>query len=203
MNMIFEVADLAVASPATVSRCGMVRGRPCLLPDSHLRVPVMHARPAGHHEHLRPPHTTVASSHASSRSVTRPSLSLPQVYLEPHQLGWRPLLTSWLNVSCTASLPGSSAGPGCSGHAGPPTSPREACAAPSPACTCPPSCPQDLPKALGVKTKKHIEALFDWMLPACLRFNRKEVKEICPTGGGMPVAHRLLSLIGPVFQGCP
>lgn len=40
---------------------------------------------------------------------------------------------------------------------------------------------QALPKALGVKAKRHLEVLFDWALPACLRFVRKELQEISPT----------------------
>ncbi|KAL2622254.1 hypothetical protein R1flu_002459 [Riccia fluitans] len=82
MNMIFEVGDLAVASPATVSRCGMV-------------------------------------------------------YLEPHQLGWHPLMISWINT---------------------------------------------LPACFPAKVKAHLRGLFEWMVNACLRFVRKHVKEISPTG---------------------
>ncbi|KAG2501733.1 hypothetical protein HYH03_000233 [Edaphochlamys debaryana] len=81
MSMIFEVGDLAVASPATVSRCGMV-------------------------------------------------------YLEPHQLGWTPLLSSWLAT---------------------------------------------LPPTLGPKQRKHVQSLFEWIMPACLRFVRKDAKEVSPT----------------------
>ncbi|KAK3267509.1 hypothetical protein CYMTET_23939 [Cymbomonas tetramitiformis] len=80
MNMIFEVADLAVASPATVSRCGMV-------------------------------------------------------YLEPHQLGWEPLMHSW-----KVTLP------------------------------------------LKQKVVDHVVELFNWLVPACLRFVVKSVREISPTG---------------------
>lgn len=82
MNMIFEVGDLAVASPATVSRCGMV-------------------------------------------------------YLEPHQLGWQPLVASWL-----------------------------------------PNLPNPL---LNPETRAHLQGLFDWLVPPCLRYLRKSVREISPT----------------------
>lgn len=50
--------------------------------------------------------------------------------------------------------------------------------------TPPACCPvymQSLPKALGTKAKRHLEVLFDWALPACLRFLRKELVEISPT----------------------
>ena len=80
MNMIFEVQDLAVASPATVSRCGMV-------------------------------------------------------YVEPSQIGWRPLKDSWMNT-----LPGHLEG-----------------------------------------KKDLINSLFEWLVDPCLRFVRKNCKEIVPT----------------------
>lgn len=109
MSMIFEVGDLAVASPATVSRCGMV-------------------------------------------------------YLEPHQLGWEPLLSSWL-----ASL----------------------------SATCP---------VLGKANFERLRRLFLWLLPPCLRFVEKEVKEISPTApSNLAVsAMRLVeSLLAPQFRNLP
>ena len=45
----------------------------------------------------------------------------------------------------------------------------------------PPPPPQALPKALGSKARKHIEALFLAMMPASLRCVRRELKEISPT----------------------
>ena len=60
-------------------------------------------------------------------------------------------------------------------------------------CICMPSCQQTpysffffalsqtLPAAIGASASKHIEALFDWALSACLRLVRKEIKEISPT----------------------
>lgn len=59
------------------------------------------------------------------------------VYLEPHQLGWKPLLASWVNT-----LPKSS---------------------------------------LGEDIVDHISDLFNWLLPVCLRFLRREMKELSPT----------------------
>jgi len=81
-SMIFEVGDLKAASPATVSRCGMV-------------------------------------------------------YLEPHKLGWEPLLASWVNTL-----------------------------------------PAD---ALGAELVQRIRSLFLWLLPALLRWVKKECREVSPT----------------------
>jgi dynein heavy chain len=80
MNMIFEVADLAVASPATVSRVGMI-------------------------------------------------------YVEPTQMGWEPLMLSWLNT---------------------------------------------LPPAVA-EHRSLIQKLFEWMVTPCIKFVRRNCKELIPT----------------------
>ena len=88
MNMIFEVQDLAVASPATVSRCGMV-------------------------------------------------------YVEPQNIGWVPLKQSWLNT---------------------------------------------LPANL-LEHRERIDALLLWLVEPCVRFVRRECKEINPTSDiNLPVS---------------
>ncbi|CAG9466170.1 unnamed protein product [Pedinophyceae sp. YPF-701] len=96
-TMMFEVMDLAVASPATVSRCGMV-------------------------------------------------------YLEPHQLGWQPLTHSWL-----AALPG---------H-------------------------------FDEEIKGHLLHLFNGLVPVCLRFVRREIKEASPT-----LDANLVSTLMRIFTSC-
>jgi dynein heavy chain len=80
MNLIFEVEDLAVASPATVSRCGMV-------------------------------------------------------YVQPDLLGWRPVVQSWLTA---------------------------------------------LPSGITPACKAQLLALFDWLIPPCLRVAMKQTKAVLP-----------------------
>lgn len=80
--------DLAVASPATVSRCGMV-------------------------------------------------------YMDASQVGCRPLMLSWLNT---------------------------------------------LPETLSGPPARHLLALYDWLVPVCLRWLRREVREVSPTLDGNLVA---------------
>ncbi|KAK3261161.1 hypothetical protein CYMTET_29916, partial [Cymbomonas tetramitiformis] len=80
MNMIFEVQDLLVASPATVSRCGMI-------------------------------------------------------YVEPTEMGWRPLFHSWLNTL----------------------------------------------HEVFTDLKPVIEKMFEWLVDPCVKFIRRNCKELIPT----------------------
>lgn len=70
------------------------------------------------------------------------------VYLEPHQLGWQPLLVSWMST---------------------------------------------LPSSLGTCLIERIGRLFSWLLPACLRFVRKTIKEVSPTEDAN-IAHSAMNL---------
>ena len=115
-NMIFEVMDLAVASPATVSRCGMV-------------------------------------------------------YLEPHQLGWRPLVVvralAFVRIGHprTPAVPRLQQGPDLSHGC-------HICNLQSWLATLPPH--------MGESHRKHLLGLFDWLVPVSLRFLRRELKVRSP-----------------------
>jgi dynein heavy chain, axonemal len=96
MSMIFEPMDLLVASPATVSRCGMI-------------------------------------------------------YLEPEQLGWRPLLTSWLETNSKGGKFNVE------------------------------DEDKILNFTLYSPDVELIQGLFNWLVEPCLCFVRKELEEMSPT----------------------
>ena len=105
MNIIYEVADLAVASPATVSRCGMV-------------------------------------------------------YVEPENIGWEPLKESWL---------------------------------------------AELPDNL-TPHRERVDKLLMWLVDPCVRFVRRECKEVNPTSDiNLPVScmKMLVALAGGGPPGAP
>uniref|UniRef100_K3WBA0 Uncharacterized protein n=1 Tax=Globisporangium ultimum (strain ATCC 200006 / CBS 805.95 / DAOM BR144) TaxID=431595 RepID=K3WBA0_GLOUD len=106
MSMMFEPMDLLVASPATVSRCGMI-------------------------------------------------------YMEPEQLGWLPVLNSWLDsitvVNSENEENGATGNPG-------------TLAAPPPG-----------PIAINREQRALLSFLFAWLVEPCIAFVRKELVELTPT----------------------
>ncbi|KAF1322385.1 Dynein heavy chain, partial [Globisporangium splendens] len=103
MSMMFEPMDLLVASPATVSRCGMI-------------------------------------------------------YTEPEQLGWLPVLNSWLDSTTVTD------------------SEKEENGAVGTPASLPPS-----PIAINREQRALLSFLFGWLVEPCIGFVRKELVELTPT----------------------
>ena len=81
MHMLFEVQDLAVASPATVSRYGSYADQQCF--DFKMLF-------GGQYPRVQ-----------SFTVFVCVCFRCGMVYMDPYELGWRPYVKSWMQRTCT------------------------------------------------------------------------------------------------------
>lgn len=98
MHMLFEVQDLAVASPATVSRYGSYADQQCfdfkMLFGNDLSSKLWST---GSIDVFGGQHPRVQSFTVFVCVCFRCGM----VYMDPYELGWRPYVKSWMQRTCT------------------------------------------------------------------------------------------------------
>ena len=98
MHMLFEVQDLAVASPATVSRYGSYADQQCfdfkMLFGNDLSSKLLST---GSIDVFGGQHPRVQSFKVFVCVYFRCGM----VYMDPYELGWRPYVKSWMQRTCT------------------------------------------------------------------------------------------------------